>query len=251
MPGGAAWEAPGGTIPAASPTPYGFPGYPGIGDYPPAAQKTPRKPAQEIWIALLIIVGCAVLGMGMAFAWAWLAPKVPLIAQGKQILYVDPEGEQRAGADSVFALLALGLGLFTALGAFLLTRKRGGGITVAVGLAFGGLLGSAIAWRLGMRLGPTSDVVAHAKQVGSGKAFEESLELSAHGALLVWPIAAMVLLLALSAAFGKREEDPPPYWAGPQWPDPEQTGVLGEGAGHAALPEAVPVLPPKDASSPQ
>lgn len=158
---------------------------------------------------------------------------MPLLVSGNRILYADPEGEQRAGADAVFALIGLGAGVVTALGAFLLTRRRGGGIAVAVGLTVGGLLGSLVGWKLGVRLGPTSDVVAHARQVGDGHGFDDALRLGAHGALLVWPMTAMVLLLVLSAAFGKREEDPPPYWAGTGWPAP---GTLGAPPAGGALP---------------
>jgi hypothetical protein len=139
-----------------------------------------------------------------------------LVATSDAIRYVDPEGEQRAGADSIFALLGLGAGVLTALVAFLLTRARGGGIAVAAGLALGGLAGSLVAWQLGTALGPSADVIGNAKRAGAGVQFSASLELGAHGALLVWPMAAMVVLLGLSAAFGKREQDPPPYWVGEQ-----------------------------------
>ncbi len=61
-------------------------------------------------------------------------------------------------------------------------------------------------------------MVANAKRAGLGVNFSASIELGSRGALLVWPITAMVVLLALSAAFGKREQDPPPYWAGQDTP---------------------------------
>lgn len=179
----------------------------------PARSRGPLLP--ELRIGALAAVGGALLGVVLGLLWLWLAPRVGLVVKGDQLLYTDPEGEQRAGADSVFALLALGAGVVTALAAFLLTRRRGGGIAVAVGLAVGGVAGSLIGWQLGIRLGPASDLVAHAKQVGEGGRFSAPLELGAHGALLVWPVTAMVVLLVLSAAFGKREQDPPPYWAGP------------------------------------
>ncbi|WP_405013796.1 hypothetical protein [Kitasatospora sp. NBC_01539] len=192
---------------------------------PPPLPARPDRPQRALLPELraggLTAAACALLGVVLGLLWLWLAPRVGLIVKGDQLLYADPEGEQRAGADSVFALLALGAGLLTALAAFLLTRRRGGGIAVAVGLAVGGLAGSVAGWQLGMRLGPTSDLVAHARAAGEGGHFSAPLELGAHGALLVWPMTSMVLLLALSAAFGKREEDPPPYWASPQpWAGP-------------------------------
>ncbi|AXI77062.1 hypothetical protein [Peterkaempfera bronchialis] len=185
--------------------------------------RPPRHPATEIKVGVLVALGSVLLGLAMGLLWLWLAPKVPLYADSKAVYLKDPEGEQRAAADGVFVLLGLGAGAVAALAAFLPTRRRGGGIAVAVGLAVGGVLGSVAAWRLGVALGPTSDIVAHARQVGEGKVFDAALELGAKGALLVWPMAAMVVLLGLTAAFGKREPQPAPYWYGaPPPPPPNQ-----------------------------
>ncbi|MFI5527978.1 hypothetical protein ACIA8O_05410 [Kitasatospora sp. NPDC051853] len=200
-----------------------LPSYPAQPDpyLPPPAPARERRPlGPELRIGAVITAAGAVLGAVMGVLWLQLAPRVMLIAGSDAIRYVDPEGEQRAGADGTFALLGLGAGVLCALVAFVLTRRRGGGIAVATGLAVGGLAGSVIAWQLGTRLGPSTDVVASAKKAGQGVQFSAALELGAHGALLVWPMAAMILLLALSAAFGKREPDPSPYWAGPDWAGP-------------------------------
>ncbi|MEU8512189.1 hypothetical protein AB0C76_11445 [Kitasatospora sp. NPDC048722] len=203
----------------------------GIGDGSEAEGSPVERLMSELRIGAATVVVCAVLGLAMAGLWAWLAPKVPLVVDGDRILYADPEGEQRAGADAVFVLVGLGMGILTALGAFLVTRRRGGGISVAVGLAVGGLLGSLGAWRLGRSFGPSHDLIGEARRVGNGGRFYADIDLGAHGALLAWPMAAMVLLLLLSAAFGKREEDPPPYWAGPYGaaaPQAPADGLAGE-----------------------
>jgi hypothetical protein len=204
---------------------------PGMPEAPPVAE---HPLLAELRIGAGVVVACLLVGVLMAGLWAWLAPKVPLLVDGDRILYADPEGEQRAGADAVFVLIALGAGIVTALGAFLVTRKRGGGISVALGLAVGGLLGSIGAWRIGRWLGPSNNLIAEARRVGNGGHFDASIDLGALGALLVWPMVAMVVLLALSAAFGKREEDPPPYWGAP--------------AGTYGAPEAPPAAPPVDAA---
>ncbi|MEV7936934.1 hypothetical protein AB0O82_12385 [Kitasatospora sp. NPDC088264] len=210
-------------VPDITPDPYAPPTAPDAGTPPPDGLAVAQSPGPtfkerllpELRLGAGTVLACIVVGLVMAGLWVWLAPKVPLVVDGDRILYADPEGEQRAGADAVFALIALGAGLLTALGAFLATRQRGGGIAVALGLVVGGLLGSVGAWRLGRWLGPSNDLIAEARRVGNGGHFDASIDLGALGALLVWPMAAMVVLLALSAAFGKREEDPPPYWAGP------------------------------------
>ncbi|MBV6696266.1 hypothetical protein [Kitasatospora aureofaciens] len=211
-------------VPDAAADPFAPPPAPDAGELPPLpaelgeAVQTERSAMHRLLPELRFgagtVLACILLGLVMAGLWAWLAPKVPLVVDRDRILYADPEGEQRAGADAVFVLLGLGMGTVTALGAFLVTRRRGGGVAVAAGLAIGGLLGSLGAWRLGRWLGPSDNLIAEARRVGTGGHFNADIDLGAHGALLAWPMAAMVVLLALSAAFGKREEDPPPYWAG-------------------------------------
>lgn len=199
--------------PAGS-TPGPDPYAPPLPPQPPTrAARAPLGP--ELRIGAIITLAGAVLGVVLGLLWLWLAPRVGFEVQDNHILYRDPEGEQQIAAVGVFSVLGLVLGLLTALGAFLWTRARGGGIAVAVGLTTGGLLGSLIGWQLGTRLGPTTDLRAHAIAVGNGGRFDGPLELTAHGALLVWPMTATVALLALSAAFGKREPDLPPYWAMP------------------------------------
>ncbi|WP_327069621.1 hypothetical protein [Kitasatospora sp. NBC_01302] len=196
----------------------------------------------ELRVGAPILGACLLLGVLLGALWYWLAPEVPLVVHGQSVLYVDPEGEQRAGADGTFVLLGLAFGLVTAGAAFLRTRQRGGGVVVALALGLGGLAGSLIAWRLGMALGPTTNLIAHAKQVGDGHTFNEALQLSAYGALLAWPFAALLALLALTATFGKREQDPPPYWAGPVLPSaggpvdelPVPTAAEGEGVSDAS-----------------
>ncbi|OKJ08316.1 hypothetical protein [Kitasatospora sp. CB01950] len=181
---------------------------------PPAAVERPPV-GPELRIGAVITVAGAVLGVVLGLLWLWLSPRIGFEVQDNRILYRDPEGEAQIAAVGVFSLLGLALGIATALGAFLWTRTRGGGIAVAVGLTAGGLLGSVLGWQLGTRLGPTTDLRAHALAVGNGGSFDGPLELTAHGALLVWPMTATIVLLALSATFGKREPDRPPYWAMP------------------------------------
>jgi hypothetical protein len=185
----------------------------------PPAEEGPGL-AAELREAAVVTVGVALLGLVLGALWLWLAPRVPLISDATAVYLKDTEGEQAIGADGTFALLGLGLGVLTGAGVFLWRRR--GGVPIVVGLAVGALLGGVLAWRFGVWLGPTQDVAAHAKELGKGVVFDAPLELKAKGALLAWPLAAMVVHLALTGLFGPRDPDP---YAGYYGPAPTEPGA--------------------------
>ncbi|WP_052488617.1 hypothetical protein [Streptomyces sp. 150FB] len=162
--------------------------------------------SREVRWAVVVLVALAVSGVLLGLLWLWLAPRTPLISDATAVFLKDTEGEEAIGADGTFVLLALAFGLVSAVVVFLFQRR--GGIPQVLGLALGGLLGAIVAWKVGGWLGPTSDVVAHAKQVGKGVTFDAPLELKMKGALLAWPVAAMIIHLALTALFSPRDPEP-------------------------------------------
>ncbi len=169
----------------------------------------------ELREAAVVTVVVAVAGALLGALWRWLAPSVPLVGDvvnGAWVVYLkDTEGEQAVGVDGTFTLLALGFGAVSA-GCVFAWRRRGG-VPLVVALMVGGLLGSVLAWRLGVWLGPGSDVIAQAKAAGKGVTFSAPLKLGAKGALLAWSFAALLVHLGLTALFGPR--DPDPYGQGP------------------------------------
>ncbi|MDQ8701536.1 hypothetical protein RCO28_03390 [Streptomyces sp. LHD-70] len=174
-----------------------------------------RELIQAALVAVVLTVSGALLGL----LWGQLAPRVPLVADEKAVFLKEIEGEQAIGADGTFILLALGFGLVSGIVVFLLRRR--GGVPLVVGLALGGLLASVVAWRLGLLLGPGDDVVARAKEVGPGVAFDAPLELNSLGSLLAWPIAALAVHLGLTALFGPRD---PEFTVGPYHGWPAESG---------------------------
>lgn len=164
----------------------------------------------ELREAAVVTVAVTVLGLLLGVLWWWLAPHVPRVGDeidGSWVVYAkDPEGEQAIGVDGTFTLLALAFGVVSAAAVF--AWRRRGGVPLVVGLGLGGLLGAVVAWRVGMWLGPTADLIAHAKAVGKGVTFSGPLKLGAKGAILAWPLGALLAHLGLTALFGPRDPDP-------------------------------------------
>ncbi|MFE6662184.1 ABC transporter permease [Streptomyces sp. NPDC057697] len=206
----------------------------GPGGLPGAPEEKALAP--ELRPAALVALLVTVSGVALGLLWLWLAPRVPLISDSTAVFLNDSEGEEAIGADGTFVLLGLAFGAVSA--ALVFWFRRRGGIALVVALALGGLLGSLLAWRLGVWLGPTQDVVAHARAVGKGVVFDAPLQLRAKGALLAWPLGAMAVHLALTALFGPR--DPEPEWGvfpgGPWAPGAAVFG--GPGAGTPGAPDA-------------
>ncbi|MFJ8665856.1 DUF2567 domain-containing protein [Streptomyces sp. NPDC093600] len=184
--------------------------------YPPLSENDGvPSTATELRQAAVVAAVSTVAGTALGLLWLWLAPRVPLISDGKAVFLRHSEGEAAIGADGTFVLLALGFGAVAALVVFLFHRH--GGVGLVLGLAAGGVLGSLLAWGVGTYLGPTHDVVGHAKAVGPNVVFDAPLKLEMwQGAILAWPLAAMIVHLGVTAVFGPR--DPEPEWP-PTAPD--------------------------------
>ncbi|MFD9006015.1 AAA family ATPase [Streptomyces sp. NPDC059582] len=196
--------------------------YGGVAPAPPESLYGQDGPGMraEVIEAVVVTVVVAVAGALLGVLWWWLAPHVPLVgdesAIGWAVYLKDSEGEQAIGVDGTFTLLALAFGAVSALGVFLWRRR--GGVPLVVALGVGGLLGALLAWRVGVWLGPESDVIAHAKAVGKGVTFSAPLKLGAKGALLAWPLAGLVVHMGLTALFGPRDPDPYPQAYGASGP---------------------------------
>ncbi len=187
-----------------------LPHYPGatLAPMPDGGEERDSVPA-ALGKGALVAVLVAVCGVLLGLLWLWLSPRVPLVADGRNVYLKDTEGEEAIGGDGVFVLISLALGALTAAGVF--WRLRKGGVAVVLGLAVGGALAAVIGWRIGVWLGPPTNIGKHAEEVGPNVVFDGPLELRAKSAIVAWPAAAMVVHLALTYAFGPRDEDEEPY----------------------------------------
>lgn len=208
--------------------------------HPETAPEAPERPrAAALWPELLIgatlLAGSALLGLLMGLIWHWVAPKVPLYADSQAIYLLNPEGEQSIAADMYFGVIGLVCGLITGGLAYWRSRAREGGLGVAFGLALGGLLGGYIAWKLGVALGPGSNIIATAKAVPLGRTFYGPLALTAKAVLLAWPAAALLALVALTGMFTPKQATEVTLWGPPTADAPDVTGTPSRDDGRDIL----------------
>lgn len=132
--------------------------------------------------------------------WWALTPPATVRKRAGGVFATGPSAEAAVAADGWFAVCALVAGVVTALVAAIATT-RAGGWGILAGLTVGGLLAAALAWQLGVLLGPPA-LLDGAAEVQEGERFEGPLRLSAVGVVLAWPLAAV---MAYFAAIAGRE----------------------------------------------
>lgn len=204
-------------------------------DPPSLPPEKPGEPAEGITPAdvrdgAAVALAVGVAGVLLGLLWVWLAPRVQYVSNGEAVFLRNSESEARIAADGTFFLLAAGLGVLSAVGTFL--WRRAGGVPLVIGLAIGSCFAALVGWRLGLWLGPSTNLAEAAAKAGKGVAFDAPLQMMAHGVLLVWPMAAVLVHLGLTALWSPRDPDPAPA---PAW------GVYPPPHVHAA-----PPAPPRD-----
>lgn len=187
---------------APAPSPVEQPTYP-YGPPPEAmAWEEPLRPARRplrrsLTVGALIVAAMAAAGAPIGLLWSWLSPSVPVINAGQNGIVVnDPSPEEYIAADSWFTLIGFGFGLLAAVIIWLVLR-RDRGPALLLGVAFGGLASSAVAWGVGRLLGLGA---WHDWQRSSspGDTYDAPPDLHAHGALLVAAFAAVIVTTLLA-----------------------------------------------------
>jgi hypothetical protein len=152
--------------------------------------------SDEVRAALLVVAVSLPVGLVMGLVWWAVTPLAQLEKRPSGVFLVGGGSETSIAADGWFAVIGLVIGAAAALlAAVLLRRNRLG---VLLGLALGGLLGSVVAWRFGVLLGPPGLAEASAA-AEVGDRFDAELQLSAVGVLLAWPTAAVIAYFAAVA----------------------------------------------------
>ena len=152
--------------------------------------------------SLVAVLGAAGLGALLGLVWEALAPRVTLIVASDGKPY--PEGYQPEGYmtdDGIAALLCLGAGLVLGLAAVWVSRRaasRDHALLVALASVLVlGAVGALALWWTGERAG-SFDFDAVVASSPEGTAVTAPLTLRMPGVLVLWPMAA-VLVVFLAA----------------------------------------------------
>jgi len=180
-------------------TPYGQPR--------PDAETLPAEPFGRADIAVALGTGAAValLGVPVGLLWAVLSPRVPLVRTAAGTSLAVPETKAFITADGIFLLLGAGVGVLCGLAVWGLGRRRGE--AAVVGLALGGLLAAVIGWKTGHQL-YLGDYRHAVRTAGFGARFQAAVDLRAKGALVAWPVAALMTYLGLVVFAERRPQRP-------------------------------------------
>lgn len=160
----------------------------------------------EVGAALVVVAASLAGGLLVGLVWWLVTPLTELEKRATGVFSVGGDPETSIAADGWFAVIGLVAGVAAALLAA--TLFRASRLGALLGLTVGGLLGSVVAWRFGVLLGPesASESAAGAKV---GDRFAGPLELSAIGVLLAWPTAAVIAYFAAVAGVESAAPKPP------------------------------------------
>jgi hypothetical protein len=184
----------------------GDPSTPGEGAPPYGTEDRTRvrlwPPSRREWTtALATLAALAAVGAAVAPLWVHLAPRLAFrVSTPGTALPVVPEAEEYIAADGRYVIITLVIGIVAGLAGWLVRRSRGPWALLA--LAAGGLLGAVVTWRLGMLIG-TGYRESDLRVVG--KIIYQPLTLRARAALVVEPVAAVIVYL-LAAGFSSRND---------------------------------------------
>ncbi len=154
---------------------------------------TVARKASAVLIAGLI--SAVVIGAALGVVWWKLAPRVSVIVKEGETWPANYQPNEYLGADVAFGALALlaGLGVTIAL----IYMRREHLLSTLASSVLSGLVGSALMWFVGTRLGG----VDIAGLSGTEEVVVEApLQLTLPAMIMIWPLTAAVVISIVAAA---------------------------------------------------
>jgi hypothetical protein len=152
-------------------------------------------------VGAAIVVG-VLFGAALGVLWWRLAPRVSLTLRPDGDVWAGYQPEGYIGADVAFGALALIAGVAVTLGFIRVRREQMG--MVLLGTLLSGVIGTAVMWFVGTRLGSV-DIEGLVATTDADVVVDAPLEVTLPGVFLVWPIVASLIISVLAATDVWRE----------------------------------------------
>jgi hypothetical protein len=147
--------------------------------------------------ALRAALGPALLTLGVApyvgMLWERVSPKPSYINLSGAIYLNNQDTTAFIGVDTWFLVLGLLAGLMTGCLGYWRYRR---GLPTMLGLTGAAALGSFIARKVGVALGPPT-IIQGALGVADGATFQANFQLKAQAVLLAWPVGVVIAYVCL------------------------------------------------------
>jgi len=171
--------------------------------------RAPTSPSALVPLRSLLILTVVIdlVGVLVGVLWWWWSPVAEIKVETDGAFYVDPAPREFISADLRFALLSIVFG--AAVGLLVHRVLRGNDLLAVLMLAVNGTLAALIAWQLGEHLGHVD--LEGLKHSPAGTVSPVSLELTALGFLVLFPVISLVswLMLDLWGDFRHRNDASP------------------------------------------
>jgi len=148
--------------------------------------------ASQVTLVVFIALGCLA-----GWLWAQWADPANFVVTADNAVMGELEAGREFGVDVVYAVIAAVAGLLA--GSLLGLRYGSSGWVLPVAVTAAALLAAVIAWRLGVGLGPPEPLSA-LEGAQRDDLVPERLDVHAKGLLLLWPMTALIGVLASVAA---------------------------------------------------
>ena len=187
-----------------------------------ASGRPKRPPALRLALILAgVTAAVALLGVPAGFAWVAIAPRVTVVVTGHGVAEViNPETKAFIAADGWYCVVGVLGGLLAGVAGYLAAVRRHGPLAVAA-LILGGLAASLVEWWIGRSAGLASFrkalFLSH-----QGAVLHAPLVLRAHGALVVWPLTA-ALVVGLAELLAGQPSDTHAFT--PEGGEPDRSGA--------------------------
>jgi hypothetical protein len=153
-----------------------------------------RPTGYHVGIALVVVSVSAATGLAAGAVWAAVAPRRILVVGADGVTPELTAGDPAFAAEGWFSVVGAVAGVLLAVWTWRRSRED---VAALLGLTVGGVLGAAVAWRLGRWLGPDA-LSTSVLDLPVGTRVPEPIDVRAYATLLIWPLVAVATYFSLT-----------------------------------------------------